>query len=133
MSFTFKQSWRKQAACLNMPLEVFFKNGGKQDKAKAICISCSVKKECLELALLTEKHQASRSSRHGIYGGLNAVERAKLNTCRYADCLKSAPRNERFCSEEHKNKHESDVGNYIPVPKYEYYMKGSLNAKAPQA
>ncbi|MFF3067162.1 WhiB family transcriptional regulator [Kitasatospora sp. NPDC057936] len=53
-------------------------------RAKMICAGCPVRTMCLELAL--ERHE-----KHGIFGGLNARERAALHERR----LKSAARERR--------------------------------------
>jgi WhiB family redox-sensing transcriptional regulator len=43
----------------------------REARAKAICASCQVRPECLEFAL-------SIREPHGIWGGLNEVERREL-------------------------------------------------------
>lgn len=43
----------------------------REARAKEICLTCGVKKECLEYAL-------SIREPHGIWGGLNEAERKQL-------------------------------------------------------
>jgi WhiB family redox-sensing transcriptional regulator len=43
----------------------------REVRAKAICATCSVKKDCLEYAITIREQ-------HGIWGGLNEVERKQL-------------------------------------------------------
>jgi len=43
----------------------------RERRAKEICVSCSVRKECLEYALRIKEP-------HGIWGGLNESERKNL-------------------------------------------------------
>jgi WhiB family redox-sensing transcriptional regulator len=43
----------------------------REQRAKGICVSCSVRKDCLDYALRIREP-------HGIWGGLNEVERRAL-------------------------------------------------------
>ncbi len=52
-------------------------DAASQAKAKALCASCDYSAECLELALLNRED-------HGVWGGLNAVERKVLLRARKA-------------------------------------------------
>jgi len=45
----------------------------REQRAKAICASCSVRKDCLEYALRIREP-------HGIWGGLNELERRGMLT-----------------------------------------------------
>lgn len=70
-------SWQNKAACVGMPLDLFFPGQGekrKTNQAKAICKGCPVSQDCLSFTL---KHE-DPTSRHGIYGGLTQDERRRL-------------------------------------------------------
>jgi WhiB family transcriptional regulator, redox-sensing transcriptional regulator len=69
--------WRRLAACKGPYAELFFPpalSERKEDKvareadAKQICRECPVIQDCLDYAVLIEEP-------HGIWGGLNEVER----------------------------------------------------------
>jgi WhiB family transcriptional regulator, redox-sensing transcriptional regulator len=77
-------SWQVKAACRGPQAAVFFpppqferkdEKLEREARAKDICASCGVKKDCLEYAL-------SIREPHGIWGGLNEVERKHLMTQR---------------------------------------------------
>ena len=66
-----------KAACRGPQAAVFFpppqferkeEKFERETRAKAICATCSVRKECLEYAIAIREP-------HGIWGGLNEVER----------------------------------------------------------
>jgi WhiB family redox-sensing transcriptional regulator len=67
-------NWRDLAACQAADPELFFPVSATGTalaeiaRAKAVCVSCSVRSRCLEFALRT--HQS-----HGIWGGLDEQER----------------------------------------------------------
>jgi WhiB family transcriptional regulator, redox-sensing transcriptional regulator len=72
--------WQYDAACRGEDSELFFapnyfekkeEKEAREDKAKAICERCSVRAECLDYALRNREP-------HGIWGGLNEVERKAL-------------------------------------------------------
>jgi WhiB family transcriptional regulator, redox-sensing transcriptional regulator len=72
--------WQIRAACRGPQAAVFFPPTHaerKEDKlaretrAKAICATCSVCRQCLEYAIRIREP-------HGIWGGLNEVERKQL-------------------------------------------------------
>jgi WhiB family redox-sensing transcriptional regulator len=70
-------SWQDKAACQGLDVQLFFGADEEQQperevreaKAKAVCESCPVRRECLDYAL-------RNSVRYGIWGGLNEKERA---------------------------------------------------------
>ncbi|MDG2301833.1 MAG: WhiB family transcriptional regulator [Acidimicrobiales bacterium] len=73
-------SWHYRAACRGPQIHVFFPpphferkevKRAREHRAKSICNSCSVKKDCLDYALRI-------SEQHGIWGGLNEIERKSL-------------------------------------------------------
>jgi WhiB family redox-sensing transcriptional regulator len=65
-------SWQEQALCAQTDPEAFFpEKGGSTREAKRICITCEVRAECLEYALLHDE-------RFGIWGGLSERERRRL-------------------------------------------------------
>ncbi len=76
--------WQVRAACRGPQSAVFFppaqferkdEKAEREQRAKAICASCSVRQPCLEYALRIREP-------HGIWGGLNEVERRHLLTDR---------------------------------------------------
>lgn len=136
MSWVFNQPWRKKAACVGVPLDVFFNNTRRnRERAAELCAQCPVTQECLNFALQVEKKQSSRGARFGLYGGLNPNQRALINPCRYSTCLESAPKGKRFCSSEHKKLHEREVElrNLNLVQPVEFYKQGRVYAQASQA
>jgi WhiB family redox-sensing transcriptional regulator len=69
-------SWHDRAACAGTMLLFFGPDGEtraeqetREGEAKAVCLFCPVRAECLAYAL---RH----SVRHGIWGGLNERERS---------------------------------------------------------
>jgi WhiB family redox-sensing transcriptional regulator len=66
---------RDQAACASPDIDpdIFFPadDGLISNDAKRICNKCPVMAECLEFAL-------SHNEKHGVWGGLSLVDRAKL-------------------------------------------------------
>lgn len=61
--------WNERGACLESESDLFF-DPRYEDKAKALCHDCKVRRECLAYAI----------SRHdpGIWGGTNDAERREL-------------------------------------------------------
>ena len=75
-------AWQVKAACRGPQAAVFFppshferkdEKAEREQRAKAICASCSVRKDCLDYALRIREP-------HGIWGGLNELERRGLLT-----------------------------------------------------
>ena len=72
--------WQLKAACRGPQAAVFFpptsferkdEKEEREQRAKAICQTCSVRKACLDYALRIREP-------HGIWGGLNELERKQL-------------------------------------------------------
>ena len=72
--------WQAKAACRGPQAAVFFppttferkdEKENRETRAKAICSTCSVRRPCLEYALRIREP-------HGIWGGLNEVERKQV-------------------------------------------------------
>jgi len=72
--------WQLKAACRGPQAAVFFppsqferkdEKAERENRAKSICASCSVKRDCLEYAIDIKEP-------HGIWGGLNENERKAL-------------------------------------------------------
>jgi WhiB family redox-sensing transcriptional regulator len=61
--------WQERARCAGAGLEVFFPDGGDTRRAKAFCAGCPVWGQCLAYGLEED---------HGVWGGLNRAERARL-------------------------------------------------------
>ena len=77
-----EESWQLKGACRGPQAAVFFppshferkdEKNEREARAKAICSSCSVRRPCLEYALRIREP-------HGIWGGLNELERKNLLT-----------------------------------------------------
>ena len=80
MSLRVEEIWQVKAACRGPQSSAFFppshfeRKDEKEDRetrAKGICAKCPVRPECLEYALRIKEP-------HGIWGGLNEVERKQL-------------------------------------------------------
>jgi len=67
-------SWQDRARCAGAGLELFFPDGGDTRRAKAFCAGCPVWGECLAYGLDED---------HGVWGGLNRAERARLRRLRH--------------------------------------------------
>jgi WhiB family transcriptional regulator, redox-sensing transcriptional regulator len=75
-SLEAQMAWTTRAACLDMPLDLFFPSNSDPAfyrTARTICKSCPVRKECLELALDMEN-----GLHYGMFGGLTPDERRDL-------------------------------------------------------
>lgn len=71
------KDWRKDAACLGEPLDIFFPDGNCDDKwdtAMAVCRRCDVRDECLQLVIGLDDF----SDRYGVFGGMTPSERVTL-------------------------------------------------------
>ena len=75
-----EEEWQQRAACRGPQATIFFPPPESEHKeerldreraAKAICQSCSVRRACLEFAIRIREP-------HGIWGGLNEIERKQL-------------------------------------------------------
>jgi WhiB family redox-sensing transcriptional regulator len=74
-----RRSDHEQAACRNPLLDPDLWHGADDDpkratrivRAKAVCAGCTVRQECLEVAL-------ANNERLGVWGGLTPEERRKL-------------------------------------------------------
>jgi WhiB family redox-sensing transcriptional regulator len=73
-----RQGWLDRAACRGQDPERFFPESGEQVKAaeaKAICASCQVRDQCLDLAV---KAAGGLAGDHGVFGGTLPDERSRL-------------------------------------------------------
>jgi WhiB family redox-sensing transcriptional regulator len=73
-----RQGWLDRAACRDLDPERFFPESGEQTKAaeaKAICASCQVRDQCLDLAV---KAAGGIDQDHGVFGGTLPAERSRL-------------------------------------------------------
>ena len=75
-----EELWQDKAACRGPQSAVFFppaqferkdEREEREVRAKAICADCSVRRPCLEFAIRIREP-------HGIWGGLNELERKQL-------------------------------------------------------
>jgi WhiB family transcriptional regulator, redox-sensing transcriptional regulator len=76
------ETWQVKAACRGPQAAVFFppphferkeEKVDREGRAKAICATCSVREPCLDYAVRIREP-------HGIWGGLNELERKSLLT-----------------------------------------------------
>ncbi|HWE57078.1 MAG TPA: WhiB family transcriptional regulator [Acidimicrobiales bacterium] len=76
-----EEVWQERAACRGPHTSLFFPPShferkddkeARENQAKSICAACAVRKPCLGYALRIREP-------HGIWGGLNEVERRALN------------------------------------------------------
>ncbi len=65
------QEWVADAACRNADPDELFVTGAAQKRAKAVCMSCPVRTECLSDAL---DHRVE----FGVWGGMTERERRAL-------------------------------------------------------
>lgn len=70
------EDWTRQAACSSLEdISIFFPERGQNkegNEAKRICVSCPVRKPCLDYAVRNNQDI-------GIWGGLNEKERRYIN------------------------------------------------------
>lgn len=73
-------TWQDRAACRGPQSLTFFPPGSgerrheraaREERAKAICATCSVRSSCLDYALEIRE-------RHGVWGGLSESERRQM-------------------------------------------------------
>ncbi len=67
-------TWRKQAACQGIDVELFYPTSEDDlaaQPAKAVCDGCGVRHACLEWALSTRE-------REGVWGGHTERERRRI-------------------------------------------------------
>ncbi len=65
-------AWVADAACRGMNPTLFFpERGHTAELAKAVCRSCPVRCQCLDLAMIN-------GERFGVFGGMSERERRKL-------------------------------------------------------
>ena len=76
---TTETAWRGQARCREGDAEHFFApahveckpdKDAREEQARALCRSCAVQRVCLEWSLVVQEP-------HGIWGGLNELERRR--------------------------------------------------------
>lgn len=63
--------WSERAVCRTADPDELFVEGAAQNRAKAVCMSCPVRTECLAYAL-------DRRIEHGVWGGMTDRERRSL-------------------------------------------------------
>jgi WhiB family redox-sensing transcriptional regulator len=63
--------WSARAACRSTDLDALFVQGAAQNRAKAICVGCGVRTECLADAL-------DNRVEFGVWGGMTERERRAL-------------------------------------------------------
>src|SRR6266568_4253972 len=71
---TPRPEWMDQATCAGLPSNLFHPTAGDNgmaQRAKAICNTCPVRAECLRYAI-------DEREKHGIWGGKNVAERARI-------------------------------------------------------
>ena len=68
---TFDTEWAARAACRTADPDTLFVQGAAQNRAKAICLGCQVRTECLADAL-------DNRVEFGVWGGMTERERRAL-------------------------------------------------------
>ena len=68
---TLDTDWAAQAACRSTDPDSLFVQGAAQNRAKAICVGCNVRTECLADAL-------DNRVEFGVWGGMTERERRAL-------------------------------------------------------
>src|SRR6478735_745511 len=81
--------WPSRAACRISDPDTLFVQGAAQNRAKAVCLGCSVRTECLADAL-------DNNIEFGVWGGMTERERRALlrrrpNVRCWASLLRQAP------------------------------------------
>jgi WhiB family transcriptional regulator, redox-sensing transcriptional regulator len=75
-----EEGWQQKAECRSADATLFFSptylekhevRATREARARAICGACAVQRECLDFALSTREP-------HGIWGGLNEIERRAI-------------------------------------------------------
>ncbi len=87
---TNQSSWRINASCRDADPDGLFVRGAEQNRAKAVCMGCPVRTECLAEAL-------DGRINFGVWGGMTERERRALLRRRpdvesWADLLEAAKR-----------------------------------------
>ncbi|HET6286393.1 WhiB family transcriptional regulator [Amycolatopsis sp. QT-25] len=87
---TNQSSWRIKASCRDTDPDGLFVRGAEQNRAKAVCLGCPVRTECLAEAL-------DGRINFGIWGGMTERERRALlrrrpDVTSWADLLEAAKR-----------------------------------------
>ena len=86
MPLNTMEPWRVRAACRGPETGLFFPPSNierrtdreaRETRAKSICRVCAVRRECLD-------HALQFGEAHGIWGGLNEIERRNLVDARYS-------------------------------------------------
>lgn len=68
---TLDTAWATQAACRTADPDTLFVQGAAQNRAKAICVGCEVRTECLADAL-------DNRVEFGVWGGMTERQRRAL-------------------------------------------------------
>lgn len=87
---TNQSSWRVNASCRDTDPDGLFVRGAEQNRAKAVCLGCPVRTECLAEAL-------DGRINFGIWGGMTERERRALlrrrqDVTNWAELLEAAKR-----------------------------------------
>jgi WhiB family redox-sensing transcriptional regulator len=75
-AFPGAASWRRLAACQSVSPELFFpvaasgRSREQTERAKAVCATCSVRRQCLQYALAANEE-------YGVWGGMTEEERRR--------------------------------------------------------
>lgn len=70
-SMTWNAEWTTRAACRGVDPDTLFVQGAAQNRAKALCLGCPVRTECLADAL-------DNRIEFGVWGGMTERERRAL-------------------------------------------------------
>jgi hypothetical protein len=67
-------NWGADAACKDVHLDIFFREDGHPDQARAICRACPVIAQCAEFIAGVESG-LGRKHRHGVFAAMTGTER----------------------------------------------------------
>jgi len=70
--------WAAQARCVGADPDWFFPMDGNYTDGRALCDDCVVARQCLTECLVRERETGG--TRHGLWGGLDPIERHQLVT-----------------------------------------------------
>jgi hypothetical protein len=78
------RDWRKEAACRNAEIHVFYQGRGNKPKAydvaRSYCDRCPVLADCFEFIMEVESNP--ENGRHGMFAGMTPMQRQEYQEAR---------------------------------------------------